>query len=94
MVVKSKIRYGHIFLRCSEPEHKRCSVLRDAVMERFSNIVSAYTTITNIDTDYCVGASAIIKNGEINSFREQLQSFKSKTRKIKVSKARLYVTQA
>ncbi len=87
---KPKAHYADILLRCSKPEHENCAVMRNVLMENFTNVTKAYTTRTDLDTDYCVGATAIVKDGEINSFKKQLQNFKKDSR-FKVSKVKIFV---
>lgn len=64
-------------------------------MKSFTNVTMAYTTITDMDTDYCVSASAMVKDGEINKFRKQLNQLKGGTgnRKFEVSKVKLFVSE-
>ena len=91
---KPKIRHADVLLRCSKPEHENCAMLRDALMQNFKNVTMAYTTLTKMDTDYCVSASAMVKDGEINKFRKQLNELKGGTgkRKFEVSKVKLLVS--
>lgn len=91
---KSKIRHTDVLLRCSKPDHENCAVLRDTLMQNFKNVTMAYTTLTNMDTDYCVSASAIVKDGEIVKFRDQLNKLNGGTgkRKFAVSKVKLFVS--
>jgi hypothetical protein len=92
-MAKPRIRHADLFLQCSEPEHKHCPAMRDALMEKFSNVTMAYITKTDMEVDYCVAASAIVKDGEINSFRKALQNLKGKGKeKFNVSKVKLYVS--
>ena len=88
-----KTHQADVLLRCSKPEHANCAVMRDALVETFKNVTSAYTTRTDMEgTDYCVSASAIVKDGEIMTFRKKLKHFKGKSPKtFKVSKVKLQV---
>ncbi len=87
---KSKIHIADILLRCSKKEHENCAALRDSLLENFKNVTKAYTTRTVLDTVYCVSATAIVEDGQINKFKKQLRDFK-KPNSFKVSRARLYV---
>ena len=92
---KPKIHHADVLLRCAKPEHENCAILKDALMQNFKNVTMAYTTQTNMDTDYCVSASAMVKDGEINKFRKRLNELKGGTgqRKFEVSKVKLLVSE-
>jgi|APSaa5957512535_1039671.scaffolds.fasta_scaffold82885_2 hypothetical protein len=91
--LKPKIHHADVLLRCSKQEHENCAVLRDALMKNFKNVTMAYTTRTDMDTDYCVSASAIVKDGEITKFKNQLNELKGTGKnKFKVSKVKLFVS--
>ena len=91
--LKPKIHHADVLLRCSKQEHENCAMLRDSLMKNFKNVTVAYTTRTNMDTDYCVSASAMVKDGEINKFKKQLESLKGTgQQEFKVSKGKLFVS--
>ena len=91
--LKPKIHHADILLRCSKKEHENCAVLRDALMQNFKNVTMAYITRTDMDTDYCVSASAIVKDGEILKFKDQLRKLKGTDKnKFKVSKVKLFTS--
>lgn len=74
---KSKLHHADILLRCSKAEHENCAIMRDFLMEKFDNVTMAYTTRTVLgNIDYCVAASAIVKDGQINGFKNKLKTFK------------------
>lgn len=90
---RPRVRHADILLRCFKKEHENCTVMRNALMKNFKNVTSAYTTRTMMDgTDYCVSASAIVKEGELNSFKKRLQRFKGRSpNQFKVSNVKLQV---
>jgi len=72
-------------------EHDRCSVVRDALMKNFKNVLEANTTRTHIgDVDYCVAASALVKEGEMKKFETKIRNLKIKSPAISVKHAKVY----
>ena len=90
---KQRTHQADILLRCSKPEHENCAIMRNALVRNFKNVTSAYTTRTDMrGIDYCVSASAIVKDGEVIAFRRKLKNFKGKhPNTFKVSKVKLQV---
>ncbi len=77
---RSKLHHADILLRCSKAEHENCAVMRDSLMEKFDNVTMAYTTRTVLNgIDYCVSASAIVKEGKVNDFKNKLKKFEGKS---------------
>ena len=95
MKTKNELRSAEILLRCSKMEHDNCSVVRDALMKNFKNVLEANTTRTRIGkNDYCVAATALVKTGEIKKFKEELMHLKAKAEQsIKIKNLEVYVSQ-
>ncbi len=90
MMSAPKVHHVDVLLRCSRDEHGDCAVLRDALFENFRQVTRAYTAKTEIDTDYCVSASAVVRHSEIDKFRRKLETLSSAD--AKVSKVKMFVS--
>ena len=89
----NKLHHADVLLRCSKEEHENCVVLRDALMKKFPNVTTAYVTRTKLDTDYCVSASAIVRDNEIDDFENQLKKLhQSGKNKFNVKNIKLFVS--
>lgn len=90
MMDTPRVHHVDVLLRCSKDEHGDCAVLRDALFENFRQVTSAYTAKTEIDTDYCVSASAIVRHGDIDRFGRRLKALRSAG--AKASKTKMFVS--
>lgn len=90
MMSAPKVHHVDVLLRCSKDEHGDCAALRDALFENFRQVTRAYTAKTEMDTDYCVSASAIVRHSEINKFRRNLKALHSED--ARVSKVKMFVS--
>jgi len=93
IIPKPKLHHADILLRCAKNDHENCAVMRDALMKEFGNITMAYTTRTVLDgIDYCVAASAIVKDGQIDDFKNKLKRFEGRPpNKFKVKFSEVFV---
>lgn len=94
MKSKNQYRSAEILLRCSKPEHDNCSVMGDALLKKFKNVLEANTTRTKIgNVTYCVAASGFVKNGEIKKFQNELKNLRIESPElIKVRYSKIYLS--
>ena len=79
---KSDLRSGFVLLKCSKQSHNDCRKIRDALIDKFSNVQEAYTTNSKIDNEqWCVAASALIDTRNAKKFEDELWKLRVKGKK-------------
>ena len=74
----NELKQAEILLRCEKENHDNCSVMIDALMKNFKNVLESNTTRTTIDGhDYCIAATALINDNEVKQFKNELKKLKS-----------------
>ena len=87
-----QLKRVEILLRCEKPDHDNCSVMTDALMKNFKNILEANTTRTTINNnDYCVAGTALVNESEIKKFQKKLKNVKSENN-IGIKNLELYIS--
>ncbi len=75
---KSDLKSAFILLKCSKTQHDDCRKIRDALIDKVSNIQEAYTTDAEVDNEkWCVAASALINAKEKEQFEKKLWSLEA-----------------
>lgn len=74
------LREVYFMLRCTRKSHCNCTPMRNAAMRSSRHILKAYTTNIELEGErYCVTGRALVRTGDLNSFRAGLRAVRTRS---------------
>lgn len=75
----SKLKKSFMLIRCSDPNHVNCALIKNSVFDQ-PEIIEAYTTSVDLhanDQPFCVAATIISSKDNLTKIKKRIGSIKT-----------------